>query len=770
VGFGRQNPNMFSFGRPEIAFSESPEAAAGDATASRPSVGDTIDDFGTNNQETNIEEGDVIVSDGENGKNLERKRRDAICIYETVSKANTCPFVSTYRTVYAAYGDYILVWNARSGRIVAEVKMPPIEEIVEKTDGTFTIVVDSSPTREPEVITEDPVVEPVADGTTATPLQGQLGGAGRRTSVYYPGYYKPNIRSLALHEDKLLVIVEGYGNARTQDLATDRSFPILHSYRSTNIRVYDKNVIASTEGPDTLPLKGEMDVNGSFSAVRIIDGKAHIVTTTGIDTYTDLVVPFERFNFDKSLTDDEYIEEVRRLSETIIPKWAADLTEELKLNGQLPNLARISLFQTEASGSSDVELLLAGEGLLNSVAQVFSLDLENESNFPDTTELQGVTASGSFLSSYYAEVYAAPNTIIIAGQGYNYDSTSRFGRQMTYLTGLAIAGDTTTPVSVGTVEGHVLNSYSIDVVGNILRIATTTQNFSNIRPFILLEDVETADTTISDDESSTQNYMRTVAMPGVNGDEPGTMVELGRVRLGKPNEVFTIVRYFDNIAYAATFERKDPFYALDLSDNANPIVLGSLDLPGFSTYLQSMNDDNSLILAIGQSADEETGIATGLQLTVFDARIPEKLNVLKQFSFNKDRESTYVGSQAQWDFKAIRYVRDIERVIIPVNIYNWEFPEENFDGFVVFVVNEDMIAEDCRVPEVINRPSFEEDVMFAQVCYYCAFLPPRSMIFDGNLMTVRNHFLQFTDLDTCEHIWRSDVGITGDDINGCCYY
>lgn len=89
-------------------------------------------------------------------------------------------------------------------------------------------------------------------------------------------------------------------------------------------------------------------------------------------------------------------------------------------------------------------------------------------------------------------------------------------------------------------------------------------------------------------------------------------------KLGKPNELFTAVRFFDNVAYAVTFERTDPFYVLDMKDPYNLDVLAEVEISGFSTYLHSMNDKNCLILAIGQEADEN-GRVLGLQLTVFDA-------------------------------------------------------------------------------------------------------------------------------------------------------
>jgi hypothetical protein len=78
AGFGGRNPNFpgqggvgqgFSDGFP-VAFASSGSASQPQAaeSATGPTVGDTIDDFGTNNQEQDVEEGDLIVSDGERGK------------------------------------------------------------------------------------------------------------------------------------------------------------------------------------------------------------------------------------------------------------------------------------------------------------------------------------------------------------------------------------------------------------------------------------------------------------------------------------------------------------------------------------------------------------------------------------------------------------------------------------------------------------------------------------------------------------------------------
>lgn len=70
--------------------------------------------------------------------------------------------------------------------------------------------------------------------------------------------------------------------------------------------------------------------------------------------------------------------------------------------------------------------------------------------------------------------------------------------------------------------------------------------------------------------------------------------------IGKPNEDLFGVRFFGDRAYAVTFERKDPLYVFDLSDPANPVLSGSLELPGFSSFLHPVSRE--LLLGLGQDA------------------------------------------------------------------------------------------------------------------------------------------------------------------------
>ncbi len=418
--------------------------------------------------------------------------------------------------------------------------------------------------------------------------------------------------------------------------------------------------------------------------------------------------------------------------------------------------------------------------------------------------------------------YGSSDTLVLCGEGWEYDAASGMSTQSTHLLGVAIESASSTPTSIGKVDGSILNSHSVDVVGNVLRIATTVRNpwlrFGPVavdpvidrpaeQPIVIDSVVEqktladsrstmteegvvfgatnsgttsassdagsgtiiiapplsvilppSSEPIRSDIQSTTENYIITLNLAA----RDGVMKELGRLQLGKPDEVFTAVRFFDNVAYAVTFERRDPLYVLNLSDARNPRVMSELDMTGFSSYLHSMNDDNTLILAIGEEADD-FGTVLGLQITVFDMTNLADPKVAQRHVIEKESNS-YSSTESMWDFMATRYSDG--QLIMPLNIYNWEQPSKNFNGFVVFEANADMIREEFRISHFASTMANGENM-----CFSCgSSLPRRAMIFDGKLMTTDNHFVRSTDMNTCTLNWQLDITSDENSTDCCGFY
>ena len=115
-----------------------------------------------------------------------------------------------------------------------------------------------------------------------------------------------------------------------------------------------------------------------------------------------------------------------------------------------------------------------------------------------------------------------------------------------------------------------------------------------------------------------------------------------------------------------TFLQTDPLYSIDLSDPEDPVVTGELKVPGFSQYLHPINDDNSVLIAIGQDADEN-GRVLGLKLSLFDVSKdldnPEELDV---YVFEQD-QNTWSGSTASWDERAYPRPQATARVLLEIS-------------------------------------------------------------------------------------------------------
>ena len=131
--------------------------------------------------------------------------------------------------------------------------------------------------------------------------------------------------------------------------------------------------------------------------------------------------------------------------------------------------------------------------------------------------------------------------------------------------------------------------------------------------------------------------------------------------IGKPNEALYGVRFLADRAYAVTFERIDPLYALDISDPTDPFIAGELFVTGFSDFLHPVTDN--ILLGLG------TGANGGIKIELFDVS-----NIAQPLS----RGSATLGGRGSWseatyDRHAFTYQSDvngIDRFIIPAQLYS----------------------------------------------------------------------------------------------------
>jgi hypothetical protein len=155
--------------------------------------------------------------------------------------------------------------------------------------------------------------------------------------------------------------------------------------------------------------------------------------------------------------------------------------------------------------------------------------------------------------------------------------------------------------ATGVVEGHVLNQFAMDEHEGHLRVATSTG-------WVPDPDVHSNLTVL--------------------GQVGETLVKVGKIDDIAPEEDIRAVRFDGDRGFLVTFKKTDPLFAIDLSEPTDPRLAGELLIPGYSTYMQFM--DQSHLLTIGYDADDMGSFAwfQGIQLQIFDVSNMERPTLL----------------------------------------------------------------------------------------------------------------------------------------------
>ncbi len=213
----------------------------------------------------------------------------------------------------------------------------------------------------------------------------------------------------------------------------------------------------------------------------------------------------------------------------------------------------------------------------------------------------------------------------------------------------------------GEVLGVIRNQFSLSEHNGHLRIVTTVGG-----PW--------------GDES--ESHVRVLSTDGDVLAEIGSVGNIGR------GEQVQSVRFVGDVGYVVTFRQIDPFYTIDLSDPANPAIVGELKIPGFSSYLHPISD--TLVLGVGSDADDD-GRVTGAKVSLFDVSdlaAPREVAVWTAPDGWND-----VG----WDHRAFLWWAPESLAVIPVNVWS-----DAWSGAVVLRVADGTITELGRVDHSIE--------------------------------------------------------------------
>lgn len=244
----------------------------------------------------------------------------------------------------------------------------------------------------------------------------------------------------------------------------------------------------------------------------------------------------------------------------------------------------------------------------------------------------------SIIADYSSTIYMSESSLYLTFQKWKYYwgsfaepvEVSDSSICTTTIYKIEVDGLTMAVTARGDVKGYPLNQFALDEHDGYLRIATTDGWW----------DDRTNAVFVLDDSLAIVGSLEDIA----------------------PNESIYSARFVKDTLYLVTFRQIDPFFVIDLTDPANPRLLGELELPGFSTYLHPVDDEQILGIGIEKGC---------VKISMFD--ISDPTAPVEKFRYVTE-DNSY--SEANWDHKAVLFDAKKELLVIPATEMNFTYIDE----------------------------------------------------------------------------------------------
>ncbi len=160
---------------------------------------------------------------------------------------------------------------------------------------------------------------------------------------------------------------------------------------------------------------------------------------------------------------------------------------------------------------------------------------------------------------------------------------------------------------------------------------------------------------ISEDRHQTNGVslvtrLETFHLPDPRAVDPSGIAKLGQLELGQ-GERLHATRFDGSRVYVVTFFQIDPLWVVDFSNPKAPRVAGSVEVPGWSTYIEPLG--NRLVTL---------GVETNhVSVSLYDVSDPAAPARLSQVRLG----GNYSWSEANYDEKAFTVLPDVGLVLVP---------------------------------------------------------------------------------------------------------
>jgi hypothetical protein len=311
------------------------------------------------------------------------------------------------------------------------------------------------------------------------------------------------------------------------------------------------------------------------------------------------------------------------------------------------------------------------------------------------------TFSGTSLA-----IHVSDTTLFAAG--HDYDSQQAQGFTHVQVVDISDPAGAITMRGTFDVPGYIQNRFFMDDYQDVFRIVTQSWGFGFASVKLYTYDLTDLD----------------------------NVVALGNTEIIQ-DESLRAVRFDGPRGYAVTYFQVDPLFVLDLSDAANPVVAGQLEVPGFSTYIEPRGNR---LIAVG--IDDTDGRRPAL--AYYDVTDPANPAQLSRIVLGPP--GSFTDSEAVYDEKAFKVVDELGLIAIP-------FQHVSFDA-VVPAGGSEASSSDIPRPACQNAVQLVDfsDAALTQRGYFeHKGRVQRVGVIDGRVFALSSVSLQTVDITDRDH-------------------
>jgi hypothetical protein len=216
--------------------------------------------------------------------------------------------------------------------------------------------------------------------------------------------------------------------------------------------------------------------------------------------------------------------------------------------------------------------------------------------------------------------------------------------------------------------------------------------------------------------------VETFRLPDPLSMGPVGVVKLGQLEVGRGEQLFA-TRFDGTRLYIVTFFRIDPLWVVDLSDPATPKIAGSVDVPGWSTFIQPLGDR---LVTIGVESNR-------VAVSLFGVANPAAPVLIDRVRLGQN----YSHSEANWDEKAFSVLPGEGLILVP-------FSGDTTNGYASSVQLIDLGASSLKARGIIEHQ----------------FQPRRATLYSNRILSVSGWELLSVDAtDRDRPIVKSTVAL-----------